>query len=45
MRAAAADCGARRISLLGEAATIAGTIARHQGRLGAAAAAGWAVAA
>lgn len=41
MRAAAAHCSSVRRNLLGQAATIAGTIASHQRGLGASAAKGW----
>lgn len=41
MQAAAAACAGQRHTLLGEAATIARTIAGHQNRLGAPAFAGW----
>ncbi len=45
MRATAATCAGQRRTLLSEAARIAGSIANYQHRLGAAAAAGWGLAA
>lgn len=45
MRAAATGCAGQRLTLLGAAAAIAGTIAGHQHDLGASAATGWSLAA